>query len=185
MDNLNQIGGGIKITNASGLTSISFKNLGYAYGVSLRDLVNLSTLDLSSLKNVTSQLAITGNNPSISVDLPNLAGVGILHITDASAVELPNLTDVYGLGGQFVISGCSFTSLNVPRLRWTRESFWVKDNDNLVDVSFPALTTIGQGAGSGSARGTLVVSGKSIESISFGALDYVQTGVYLHGDFSK
>lgn len=185
MDNLNQLDGSIIITDAPSLTSISFKNLEFASMVSITDLANLSILDLSSLKNVTTRLAITGNSPAVSVNLPSLAGVGILHIANASAIELPNLTDVYGLGGQLVISGGSFTSLTVPQLRWTRESFWVKDNENLVDVSFPALTTVGQGAGSGSARGTLIVSGKSLESISFAALDYVQSGVYLHGNFTK
>ena len=184
MDNLESIGR-IKITGAQGLTSVSFKNLQIASGISITDLENLSTLDLSSLKNVTSQFVITGNNPDLGVELPNLAGVGLLHITKASSVDLPNLTDVLALGGQLVISDGSFTSLTLPKLRWTRESFWVKDNPNLVDVWFPALTTVGQGANSGSARGTIIVSGQSIESISFESLDDVESGVYLHGNFSK
>lgn len=144
-------------------------------GVGSLDINNnpyLTSVNVNSLKNVTTAISFSANGRDLEILFPNLLNAANLTFRNVSRVDMPSLATVAGSIGFY---SDSFESFSAPNLTQTGGTLAFVDSPNLANLSFPSLTTIG--------GGFLIANNTDLKSIDgfpklktiVGALDFAGT----------
>ncbi|KAI1467831.1 uncharacterized protein F4812DRAFT_459119 [Daldinia caldariorum] len=110
---------------------------------SVADLVvtyNYRLIILSlAVNNVTGSIAIE-NDEHLTVNLPNFEHVGNLSVSNVFKLGVPSLRTV---AGPALFNSNRFNYLNTSALTTVSREMTYADNDEIVDISFPALASVG------------------------------------------
>ncbi|EMC93968.1 hypothetical protein BAUCODRAFT_150200 [Baudoinia panamericana UAMH 10762] len=101
-------------------------------------LVNLNL----QLYNITGLLQVQGNNPALNLSLPNLGSAHQFAIYNVTAMSVPALTQI---PGQAVFIANYFTTFSAPLLQFVGGGLGFGLNNNLTNLSMPALDTVQNG----------------------------------------
>jgi len=91
------------------------------------------------LGNVSTSLTLADNNEAVKVELPNLIWASNLTFRFCGSVSVPSLER---LNGSLGLYNNGFESFSAPNLTSVGEAVALVANENLSNVSFPALTKI-------------------------------------------
>lgn len=160
------------------IESLDGINLKKVSSMDINNNVRLTKFD-TQVANISTLLNIAGNSEDLVVSLPNLIWANDMTFRDCKAVTTPSLSSV-NASLNFISN--HFTSYVAPNLTSVgnfgsrKGSFVFDSNNNLKNISFPAVTFIG---------GALTVTDNTdLDAITFAKLEQVGAAIDLTGNFS-
>ncbi|KAK5044957.1 hypothetical protein LTR84_010329 [Exophiala bonariae] len=132
----------------------------------------LTSVNVNSLKNVTTAISFSANGRDLEILFPNLENAANLTFRNVSKVDMPSLNTV---GGSMGFYSNSFETFSAPNLTQTGGTLAFVDSPNLANLSFPSLTQIGGGFLIANNTDLKAIGGFGKLKTIVGALDFAGT----------
>ena len=164
----------IYISN-TGLTDLAGIELTACRSMNVNNNQYLKTINVNSLKNVTSALSFSANGLNLAIDFPNLQNAANLTFINVSSIQLPSLSTVPGSMGFY---SNYFTDFSAPNLTQTGNTIAFVDSPQLSSLEMPSLTTIG--------GGLLIANNTELKSITgFPKMKTIVGDINFYGTFDS
>jgi len=175
LDNLQQVESDIKISGTATLTTVSLASLQSAQDIEIANNSGLVTVSLPSISKLTGKLFISGNSPSLEVDVSKLSGVGdSVTFSNCSSIDVSSLSSI---GSMASFTGNSFTKLNLTNLKSVNKDLSFSGNDRISTLMLPKLDSVG---------GTvLIANNTNLESVTFPSLTTIGGSLEVSGRLNK
>lgn len=156
------------------LTSLDGIDLQVANSISINNNRNLMSISMQ-LGNITESIDLNSNNKDLAIEFPNLMWANNMTIANCSEFSAPSLESVNSTLGFY---SSTFQNLTAANLTSVGDDLTFVGNNELNNISFPMLTTIGGGFN--------VANNSALETVDgFPLLESVGGAVNFDGAFTE